>query len=150
MEDNIIDEDPFFFQQRSQRKKRVTKTFIENPKDADGKTLQTMKTFQPLPGSFGKGTKRPNQSKRLNKTKKRSNSVKVLTKSQRNIQQTETVQQKLAKIPLSEDEQFLEAVKNQLYELKSRLKHEILQKFQLLKQLNEMKQKYQKLEEETE
>ena len=47
--------------------------------------------------------------------------------------QQETVEERLAKIPISEDVEFLEAIKTELGALKKRLRHEVLHKFQLLK-----------------
>ena len=44
----------------------------------------------------------------------------------------------MAKIPLTEDEKFLSAVKEQLLSLRKRIRHETLQKLELLKKLKEM------------
>ena len=131
MED-FDDHDIFSEKTRSLRKKRQTETMFERqrptiyePKDGTKQQIQHVTNN----GSFGAGAqKRVAIHKRTMFTKKRSNSVKILTNVQRKqvARQQETVEEKLGKIPLAEDEQFLEAVKDQLYELKKRLRHEVL------------------------
>ena len=67
--------------------------------------------------------------------KKRSKSQVILSQQEKRKQamQQETVEERLAKIPISEDVEFLEAIKTELGALKKRLRHEVLHKFQLLK-----------------
>ena len=51
------------------------------------------------------------------------------------------------KIPLAEDKEFLEAIKDEMLGLKKRLRHETLQKLQLLKQIKEFRTRIPELEE---
>ena len=62
----------------------------------------------------------------------------------------ESAREKLDNIPLSEDVEFLEAIKEELLGLKKRLRHETLQKLQLLKQIKEFKTRESELIEKAE
>ena len=53
----------------------------------------------------------------------------------------ETTQQKLSKVPLEQDETFLKAVKAELLGLRKRVRHETLQKLELLKQMKQYREK---------
>ena len=54
------------------------------------------------------------------------------------------------KIPLADDEAFLKAIKDELLGLKKRLRHETLQKLQLLKQIKEFRTRESELQEKAE
>ena len=56
----------------------------------------------------------------------------------------ETTEEKLNKVPLEQDETFLKTVKSELLGLRKRIRHETLQKLELLKQIKQYREKEQK------